>query len=93
MQHDRYEMDILATLKRIANSIEQIERHLNTKNKDLVAVTRCKNCQHYISAENMKNDEMYKKYENALGHDGLCMATDKWTDKMNFCSDGKKKED
>ena len=57
--------------------------------KDLVEVTRCKNCMYYISAEDMKNDEMYKDYENILRHDGLCTATDKWTDDMCFCSESK----
>ena len=62
-------------------------------NKDLVEVTRCKDCQLYISAENMKKDPEYKKYDNKLGHDGLCEGTDKWTDETDYCSCGKNKED
>ena len=62
-------------------------------NKDLVKVTRCKDCQLYISAENMKKDPEYKKYDNKLGHDGLCEGTDKWTDENDYCSCGKNKED
>ena len=91
--HDKYEMDILSALKKIANSIEYIEKYLNTNNKDLVKVTRCKYCKFYISSDNIKNDEMYKNYKNDLGYSGLCMYTDKWTDKNNFCSCGNKKKD
>ena len=61
-------------------------------NKDLVEVTRCKDYQLYISAENMKKDPEYKKYDNKLGHDGLCEGTDKWTDETDYCSCGKNKE-
>ena len=86
--HDKYEMDILSALKKIANSIDHIEKYLNTNNKGFVEVTKCKYCKFYISYENIKNDEIYKNYKN-----GLCMCTDKWTDKNNFCSDGNKKED
>ena len=60
-----------------------------SKKKDLVVIPCCKNCRYYISAENMKNDEMYKDYKNILGHDGLCMSTDKWTDEIDFCIDCK----
>lgn len=31
-QHDNYEKDILKTLKRIASSLEKIEKHLANKN-------------------------------------------------------------
>ena len=47
----------------------------------------------YISAENMKKDPEYKKYDKKLGHDGLCEGTDKWTDETDYCSCGKNKED
>ena len=69
--------------------IEKVNKIANESKKDLVEATRCKNCEYYISAEDMKNDEMYKDYKNDLGHDGICICTDKWTDKDNFCSDGK----
>ena len=49
--------------------------------------------QSHVDHHDMKNNEMYKDYNNVLGHDGLCMGTDKWTDQNDFCSDGKKKED
>ena len=65
----------------------------DSKKKDFVEVTRCKDCKYYISEEDMKNNEMYKDYNNVLGHDGLCMCTDKCTDENDFCSDGKKKEE
>ena len=64
---------------------------LITSKKDLVEVTRCKNCSYYISADDMKNDEMYKGYKNLLGCDGICTSTDKWTDETDFCSSGKEK--
>lgn len=57
--------------------------------KDLVEVIRCKNCKYYISAEDMKNDEIYRDYDNVLNADGLCMSSDKWADEMDFCSDGR----
>ena len=63
----------------------------DSKNKDLVEVTRCINCSYYISADDMKNDEMYKGYENILGCDGICTSTDKWTYETDFCSSGKEK--
>ena len=63
----------------------------DSKKKDLVEVTRCKNCSYYISADDMKNDEMYKGYENLLGCDGICTSTDKWTYETDFCSSGKEK--
>lgn len=69
--------------------VEKVNKIANESKKDLVEVTRCKNCKYYISAEDMKNDEMYKNYKNNLGHDGICTCTDKWIDKNNFCSDGK----
>lgn len=31
-QHDNYDKDILKTLKRIASSLEKIEKHLGNKN-------------------------------------------------------------
>ena len=62
-----------------------------TFKKDLVEVTRCINCSYYISADDMKNDEMYKGYENILGCDGICTSTDKWTYETDFCSSGKEK--
>ena len=31
-QHDNYDKDILKTLKRIASSLEKIEKHLENKN-------------------------------------------------------------
>lgn len=63
----------------------------DSKKKDLVEVTRCINCSYYISADDMKNDEMYKGYENLLGCDGICTSTDKWTYETDFCSSGKEK--
>ena len=63
----------------------------DSKKKDLVEVTRCINCSYYISADDMKNDEMYKDYENLLGCDGICTSTDKWTYETDFCSSGKEK--
>lgn len=60
--------------------------------KDLVEVCRCKNCKYYISAEDMKNDEVYKKYENMLKHDGLCMNTDAFIYENDFCSCGEKED-
>ena len=55
--------------------------------KDLVEVTRCKNCKHYMSKEEMMNDEVYKKYEG-LNLDGLCMNTDAFVNEDDFCSCG-----
>lgn len=60
--------------------------------KDTVEVVRCKNCMYYISAEDMKNEPMYKSYKNILGADGLCMSSDKYTDEKDFCSCGRKEE-
>ena len=53
--------------------------------KDLVEVCRCKNCKYYISAEDMKNDEMYKDYKNTWNHDGLCRYSNTWTDENDVC--------
>ena len=57
--------------------------------KDLVEVTRCKNCKHYMSKEEMMNDEVYKKYEG-LNLDGLCMNTDAFVNEDDFCSCGQR---
>ncbi|MGN0416513.1 hypothetical protein [Anaerostipes faecalis] len=61
------------------------------KRKDLVDVCRCKNCEYYISSEDMKENDMYKDYENTLGYNGFCMNVDKWADEDDFCSYGKTK--
>lgn len=60
--------------------------------KDMVEVTRCKDCRYYISDHDMKifKDE-YKDYKNKLDADGLCRSTDKWTDEDDFCSCAKKR--
>ena len=57
--------------------------------KDLVEVIRCKNCKHYMSKEEMMNDEVYKKYEG-LNLDGLCMNTDAFVNENEFCSYGQR---
>lgn len=61
--------------------------------KDLVEVTRCKNCEYYISVEDMKKSEDYKDYDNFLDADGFCKPGDHWTWEDDFCSNGKKKEE
>lgn len=71
--------------------LKPIESPKTVSIKDLVEVTRCKDCKYYVSEEDMKNNEMYKDYNNILGYDGLCMSTDKWTDQNDFCSSGKEK--
>ena len=57
--------------------------------KDLVEVTRCKNCKHFMTKEEMMNDEVYKKYEG-LNLDGLCMVTDAFVNENEFCSYGQR---
>lgn len=55
--------------------------------KDLVEVTRCKNCQFYISKENMKKDDMYANYMDDLNNaDGFCVNGDVFTNEDDFCS-------
>ena len=55
--------------------------------KDLVEVTRCKNCQFYISEEDMKKDDMYANYMDDLNNaDGFCVNGDVFTNEDDFCS-------
>lgn len=57
--------------------------------KHTVETVLCKDCIYYISAEDMRNEPMYKDYDNILNADGLCNNTDTWTDECDFCSCGK----
>ena len=61
--------------------------------KDLVEVIRCKNCEYYISSEDMKKDNVYRHYDNHLNHDGLCMNADTFTYEDDFCSCGMNTEE
>nr|WP_296955246.1 hypothetical protein [uncultured Mediterraneibacter sp.] len=67
---------------------------------DIVKVIRCKDCQYYISASDVKankvNPEDYDYYNtwvNHLGADGICTSTDTWTDETDYCSNAKKREE
>ena len=61
---DRYDMNILNALQKIATSLDKIEKILKDKSipslsiksnencdKNLVEVTRCENCRFYISED------------------------------------------
>ena len=55
--------------------------------KDIVEVTRCKNCQFYVSKEDMKKDELYKDYVSKLTTaDGFCVSSGLFTNEDDFCS-------
>ena len=60
------------------------------RSEDMVYACRCKNCESYISWEDMKNDEAFEEYRNDCNHDGICMNLDCWTNEKDFCSHGKR---
>lgn len=69
------------------NPITSEEINAAIDKKDLVEVTRCKNCQFYISKENMKKDDMYANYMDDLNNaDGFCVNGDVFTNEDDFCS-------
>ena len=51
--HDNYDKDILKALQKIANSLDKIEKHLNSKStqynieKTYDVVEKCSNCKFY----------------------------------------------
>ena len=51
------------------------------------AVVRCSECRYYIPSEDLPDE-----YDNPLGADGLCENADKYTDKEDYCSSGKRRE-
>ena len=63
---------------------------------DLVPVTRCKNCDLFLTIKDGKEDEFYKDYPwdwcIGLGYDGLCKSTDKWTANDDYCNYGEIKK-
>ena len=69
------------------NPITSEEINAAIDKKDLVEVTRCKNCQFYISKENMKKDDMYANYMDDLNNaDGFCVNGDVFNNEDDFCS-------
>ena len=81
---DEWRVGFMEWIKSLPYS-ELITGDNTCEKKDLVEVTRCKNCKHYMSKEEMMNDEVYKKYEG-LNLDGLCMNTDAFVNENDFCS-------
>lgn len=60
------------------------------RSEDMVYACRCKNCESYISWEDMRNDEAFEDYRNDCNHDGICMNLNCWTNEEDFCSHGKR---
>ena len=54
---------------------------------DCVEVVRCKDCKYYIPDADVDHSE----FPNYLDADGLCDNMLKYTDKMCYCSYGKRK--
>lgn len=85
---DEWRVGFMEWIKNLPYS-ELITRNNTCGKKDMVEVIRCKNCKHYMSKENMMNDEVYKNYEG-LNLDGLCMNTDAFVNENEFCSCGQR---
>ena len=85
---DEWRVGFIEWIKSLPYS-ELITGDNTCEKKDLVEVTRCKNCKHFMTKEEMMNDEVYKKYEG-LNLDGLCMVTDAFVNENEFCSYGQR---
>ena len=78
-------------IKVLTNASPNIAREAvgleSINSKDIVEVTRCKNCQFYVSKEDMKKDELYKDYVSKLTTaDGFCVSSGLFTNEDDFCS-------
>ena len=63
---------------------------------DLVPVTKCKKCKHFLTVEEGREDLEYKDlpwgFCISAGYNGFCTAIEKWRKNEDFCSEGKTKE-
>ena len=73
----------------------EIHTYLNIplKPKDLVEVTRCKDCMYYLLNDKLHEFFKYRKLHNPLNQEGFCTNIDKWVNGDFFCASGCEKSD
>lgn len=69
------------------------EMNIPPKIKNLVEVTRCKDCMYYLPNDKLREFFKYRKPHNPLNQEGFCTNIDKWVNGDFFCASGCEKSD